>query len=172
MADFLLDTMTICYWFDETSPFHKSVRRTADAISTFGSQVCVSVVTLGEIEYGRAANPGGMGGRLDEYSRFVRELLPRMLEVSKHTAEPYGRVRAKLVDRFPPPGGWSKKKRAEQLYDPIAAREFGFDENDLWLVAQAIERNLVLVTSDKMTHIKEAVREIQPSFAFENWAVG
>ncbi len=161
--------MTIRYWFDETSEFHDSVRRTADSIPTTGSQVCVSVVTLGEIEYGRAVNPGGMGGRLDEYSRFIRESLPRILEVSKHTAEPYGRVRAKLVHRFPPPGGWSNKKRAEQLYDPIAALEFGFDENDLWLVAQAIERNLVLVTNDRMKRIKEAVREIQPSFAFENW---
>ena len=113
-----------------------------------------------------------MGGRLDECDRFVREKLPLIVEVSKHTAEPYGRVRAKLVDRFPPPGGWSGKKRAEQLYNPIAARVFGFDENDLWLVAQAIERNLVLVTNDQMKRIKEAVREIQPSFAFDNWAAG
>ncbi len=172
MADFLLDTMTIRYWFDDRSRFHDSVRRSADAISTSGSQVCVSVITLGEIEYGRAANPGGMGGRLDEYSRFVRESLPRILEVSEHTAEPYGRVRTKLVERFPPPGGWSKKKRAEQLYDPIAAREFGIDENDLWLVAQAIERNLVLVTNDRMTRIRETVRQVEPSFAFENWADG
>ena len=164
--------MMIDYWFDEASEFHDSVRRTADSRSAFGSHVCVSAITLGEIEYGRAVNPGGMGGRLNEYSRFVRESLPRILEVSKHTAEPYGRVRAKLVDRFPPPGGWSKKKRAEQLYDPIAAREFGFDENDLWLVAQAIERNLVLVTNDRMRRISQTVQEVAPNFVFENWAAG
>lgn len=171
MPHFLLDTMTIRYWFDNTSPFHKPVREAAETLPK-ASHYWVSSITLGEIQYGCAANPAGMGGRLIECSRFVREKLPLIVEVSKHTAEPYGQVRAKLVDRFPPPGGWSKKKRAEQLYDPIAASEFGIDENDLWLVAQAIERNLVLVTGDKMTRIKEAVREIQPSFAFENWADG
>ncbi len=170
MPDFLLDTMTIRYWF-EPSPFHKPVREAAEALSK-GSHYWVSTITLGEIQYGYAANPAGMGDRLDEYIHFVRERLPLILEVSKHTAEPYGRVRAKLVDRFPPPAGWSSKKRAEQLYDPITACEFGFDENDLWLVAQAIERNLVLVTSDKMARIKEAVREIQPTFSFENWSNG
>ena len=172
MAEFLLDTMMIDYWFDGRSEFHDSVRRTADAISTSGSQVCVSVITLGEIEHGRAVNPGGMGGRLDEYSRFVRESLPRILEVSKHTAEPYGRVRAALFEKFAPNVRRGKGKRPEELVDPATSKELGIDENDLWLIAQAIERNLVLVTGDKMTRIKEAVREIQPSFAFENWADG
>ncbi len=169
MPDFLLDTQTIRYWFDDSSPFHESVRNAAAVLPT-ESHVCVSAITLGEIEHGMALNPAGMGGRLDEYRSFVRDMLPQIVPVSRHTAEPYGRVRAKLVDRFPPPGGWSKKKRAEQLYDPIAAREFGFDENDLWLVAQAIEHNFVLVTNDKMTRIREAVREIQPSISIENWS--
>lgn len=169
MPDFLLDTQTIRYWFDDSSPFHETVRKSAAALLP-ESHVCVSAITLGEIEHGMALNPAGMAGRLDEYRSFVRDMLPQIVPVSRHTAEPYGRVRAKLVDGFPPPGGWSKKKRAEQLYDPIAAHEFGFDENDLWLVAQAIERNLVLVTNDKMTRIREAVREIQPSISIENWS--
>lgn len=169
MPDFLLDTQTIRYWFDDSSPFHETVRKTADALPA-GSHVCVSVITLGEIEYGIALTPFGMGGRLDEYRRFVRDKLPRIVPVSGHTAEPYGRVRALLTERFPPPRGWSTKKCAEQLYDPLAAREFGFDENDLWLVAQAIERNLVLVSNDKMTRIREVLREIQPSVSIKNWS--
>ncbi len=171
MPDFLLDTQMIRYWFDCKSEFHLPVRKAAAALAP-GSHVFVSTITLGEIEFGIQLNVAGMGGRLNEYADFVRKNLPLILPVSRHTTEPYGHVRAKLVHRFPPPGGWSKRKRAEQLYDPIAAREFGFDENDLWLVAQAIERNLVFVTNDKMAPIREAMREIQPTFSFVNWAAG
>ena len=170
MPDFLLDTQTIRYWFDDLSPFHEAVRKSTAALPP-ESHVCISAITLGEIEHGITINAAGMGGRLDKYRRFIRDRLPRIVPVSRHTAEPYGWVRAKLADRFPPRGGWSKKKRAEQLYDPVAAREFGFDENDLWLVAQAVERNLVFVTNDRMARIREAVREVQPEFLFENWAM-
>ena len=110
------------------------------------------------------------GYKRDEFVKFVNERLPQILPVSKHTAEPYGQIRAKLYDRLPPQGGWTKKRRPEQLYDPIAARELGIDENDLWIVAQALERNLILVTSDKMRKIREAVIGIAPSFAIEDWA--
>jgi tRNA(fMet)-specific endonuclease VapC len=92
------------------------------------------------------------------------------VEISRHTAEPYGRIRAHLVQQFPPRGGWTKKKRTEQMTDPLSAKELGIDENDLWLVAQAVERNLVLVTSDKMSRIREAVAEVYPDFGIENWA--
>ena len=170
MPDFLLDTQTIRYWFDDSSPFHETVRKTAAALPP-GSHVCISVITLGEIEYGIAFNPVGMGGRLDEYRRFVRDKLPRIVPISRHTSEPYGRARALLTERFPPPGGWSKKRRAEQMYDPLAAGEFGFDENDLWLVAQAIERNLVLVSNDKMTRIRDVLQEIEPGVSIENWSI-
>jgi len=56
------------------------------------------------------------------------------------------------------------------LCDPVAARELGIEEKDLWLVAQAAERNLVLVTSDKMTRIRDAVREEYPDLRIEDWS--
>ena len=55
------------------------------------------------------------------------------------------------------------------MYDAIAARELGFDENDLWIVAQAVERNLVLVTSDKMNRIRDTVRSLYRELRFEDW---
>ncbi len=168
MSGYLLDTQTIRYWSDGQSGRFPVVQRAAEERRSKGP-LYVSAITLGEFEYGHSAHPAGDGIARDEFTKFLRGELPQVLSISKHTAAPYGRIRAKLVEKFPPPGGWSNKKRAEQLYDPIAALDFGFDENDLWLVAQAIERNLVLVTNDRMTRIKEAVREIQPSFAFENW---
>jgi tRNA(fMet)-specific endonuclease VapC len=166
---YLLDTQTIRYWSDGDSGQFPAVQKAAEQRASV-APLYVSVVTLGEIEFGHAVNPSGAGYKRDEFVKFVNERLPQILTVSKHTAEPYGRIRAKLYDRFPPQGGWTKKRRPEQLYDPIAARELGIDENDLWIVAQALERNLILVTSDKMRKIRDAVIEIAPSFTIEDWA--
>jgi hypothetical protein len=38
-------------------------------------------------------------------------------------------------------------------------------------VAQAVERNLVLVTSDKMDRIRKSVNDVYPDFKFENWSI-
>ena len=169
MQGYLLDTQTIRYWFDGKSGQFPAVEANAQRYAA-NSPLYVSVVTLGEIEYGHASNPDGAGARRDEFLRFLAQL-PQRLEVSRHTAEPYGRVRACLAQKFPPAGGWHKKKRAEQLYDPVTALALGIDENDLWLVAQAVERNLVLVSSDKMNRIREAVAEVYGSFRVEDWSV-
>lgn len=39
----------------------------------------------------------------------------------------------------------------------MLGRKVNIDENDLWLVAQACERNLVFVTHDHMSRIAEIV---------------
>ena len=169
MSGYLLDTNILQYWFDGTAGKFPAVQANAEARAE-DSPLYISVITLGEIEYGHAVHPEGAGNKRDEFVEFLQKRLPQKLPVSHHTIEPYGRLRAHLAMKFPPPGGWKNKKRAEQMYDPVAARELGIDENDLWIVAQAIERNLILVTSDKMNRIREAVREIEPRFDVENWA--
>lgn len=171
MQGYLLDTNVIRHWFDGESGSFPEVKTRADARGA-DSPLYVSAITLGEMEYGHARNPGGAGTKRDEFIAFVRRRLPQILDVSRHTAEPFGRIRAKLEERYPPKGGWptGKKRRPEKLYDPVAARELGIDENDLWITAQAVERNLVLVTSDKMSRIRETVCDLYPNFRFENWA--
>jgi predicted nucleic acid-binding protein len=159
----------IRYWFDGESGRFPAVKIAADARAA-DSRLYVSAITLGEIEFGHALNPPGEGATRDEFVAFLRQQPLLILKVSKHTAEPYGRIRARLATTFPPAGGWIRKIRAEQFYDPVAARELGIDENDLWIVAQAVERNLILVTSDKMTRIRGAVCELYSDFPFENWA--
>ena len=169
MHGYLLDTNMIRYWFDGDAGRFPAVKAAADARAA-DSPLYVSAITLGEIDYGHAYNPAGAGAKRDEFVAFVRNQLPQILEVSRQTAEPYGRIRAKLAERFPPEGGWTKRIRPEQLYDSVAAQVLGIDENDLWIVAQAVERNLVLVTSDKMARIRETVCELYPDFRVEDWA--
>jgi len=51
------------------------------------------------------------------------------------------------------------------LVDPVTAKVLGIQENDLWIAAQAIERNLILVTNDGMSRIREIASELR----IEDW---
>ena len=170
MPGYLIDTQTISYWFDEKSGGCATVQATAEARRSADAPLYISAISLGEIQYGHAAEPAGAGPVRESFVKFVREKFPQILKVSRHTAEPYGRIRAALFDKLGPKPRKSKKKRAEELCDPTTGRELGIDENDLWIVAQAAERNLVLVTHDKMVHIREALQESETGVRIEDWA--
>ncbi len=172
MPGYLIDTQTLSYWFDETSGGYQVVQAAAEARRSADSPLYLSAISLGEIQYGHAADPAGAGPVRESFVKFVRDKFPQVLRVSRHTAEPYGRIRAALFDKLGPESRKSKKKRAEQLCDPITGRELGIDENDLWIVAQAAERNLVLVTHDKMVRIREALQESEIGVRIEDWAAG
>ena len=169
MPGYLLDTMIITYWFNGESGKYPIVQAAAEK-RRGNHPLYVSAITLGEIEYGHALNLTGAGPRRDEFARFVSETLPQVLDVDRHTTEPYGRIRAVLFEKFAPKSRRSKAKRAEELCDPTTGRELGIDENDVWIVAQAAERNLVLVTHDKLVRIRQALADLDPSVQIEDWA--
>ena len=168
MPGYVLDTMIITYWFNGESGKYPIVQAAAEK-RRGNHPLYVSAITLGEIEYGHAANPGGAGQRRDEFVRFVREALPQVLGVDRHTREPYGLIRARLFERLPPPKK-TRARRAEEMCDPTTGRKLGIDENDLWIVAQAAERNLVLVTHDKLVRIREALEDLDLAVRIEDWA--
>ena len=55
----------------------------------------------------------------------------------------------------------------EKLVDRFTWLELGSLENDLWIAAQAISRNLILVTNDKLTRITEVAGS---DLRIDNWA--
>lgn len=167
---YLIDTQTLCYWIDSLDPRFSRISATIDSLPA-DAPLYMSTITLGEIRYGQQLDPSGVGPRRAAFEKSIQDLLPRFLEITRHTAEPYGRIRASLANRFAPKEGWNKKRRAEQMTDPLTGMYLGIDENDLWIVAQAVERRLVLVTADKMTRIRDAVRELFPDFQTENWTL-
>lgn len=165
MDGYLLDTNIVSYWFNEQRSEHSLV---IDRVGSLGPTVplYVSVITIGEIEYGHRANPVAVTEQQDEFVAFLERMLPQKLNVTKHSATAFGDVRAKLFDEYAPLGKRTRGKRPEQLLDPETALSLGIQENDLWIAAQAIERNLILVTDDKMDHI----RKVAPELRVENWA--
>ena len=108
-------------WIDiERGSQPRVVQRVTECVS---SNLWLSTVVLGEIEAGiqRSANP-------EFVSRKYRVLLHgrRILGVDEECAAVYGRIRADLLNRGLPIGA-----------------------NDLWIAAQAIRQDLVLVTANE-----------------------
>ncbi len=169
MPGYLIDTQTVSYWFDERSGYYPAVQTAAEA-RRGDHPLYVSAITLGEIEFGHAANPAGAGSKRDAFTKFVRDKFPNILPVSHHTTQLYGQIRAALFERFGPEFKKGKKRRAAQMCDPTTGEELGIDENDLWIVTQAAERNLVLVTHDKIVRIRGALQDIGAGVRIEDWA--
>lgn len=180
MRDFLIDTQTICYWYDTARAQHAAVvanveswRKQVESVESWEHKprVLVSVITLGEIEYGYRANPAFDPNMKAEYLKFVADELPVRWDVTKDAVVAYGELRRRLFDRYAPREKRKRNMRPEQLTDPITSRELGIQENDLWLCAQAVAHDMVLVTNDRMRRIREVSQGMQPALLIQNWAV-
>lgn len=162
MRGYLLDTQTVCYWFDEDADEHTNVNDHIRAVPA-ETPINMSVVTIGEIEYGLLLTDQPDEEKQSELRAFIQERFPEPLEISRFTPIYYAEIRAKLFAKYPPHG---RKKRPEKCFDPETASELGIDENDLWIASQAYEHGLVLVTNDKMKKIREVADGL---LVVENW---
>lgn len=177
MRDFLIDTQTIRYWYDTACPQHQAVVANVELLrkqvesSEHKPRLLVSVITLGEIEFGYRVNPPPNPDVQAEYLKFVGEQLPVRLEVTEDAVAAYGELRKRLFDKYAPREKRKPKMRPEQLIDPITSKELGIQENDLWLCAQAVAHDMVLVTNDAMRRISEVSRGMQPALLIQNWAM-
>jgi len=124
----------------------------------------MSSISWGEIEYGWRS---GAPDRLRDADRaLLTQFVP--LLVTRRTGEAYAEIKAALFERYAPKAERGKKARVEQLVEPLSGHALGVQENDIWIAAQASERNLVLATGDRMRRIKTVVESI-PSLRFEDW---
>lgn len=116
-ARYLLDTDTCIYVLRRREP--RVVRRFA----AHAHHAAISVITLGELEYGAATSSDPAAARA------AIELLRETVAVDPlppDAAGAYGRLRATLRERGTPIG-----------------------QNDLWLAAHALASDLVMVTNNE-----------------------
>lgn len=166
MEGYLLDTNIVRFWFDPTRTEHDRVRSRIEALPE-DAPLTISAITLGEIEYGhRALGEAGDPERERIFLEFVESRLPTILNVERHTRTSYGSLRAKLFEKYAPKERRKKGLRPEQLIDPTSSKELGIQENDLWIAAQALEHNLVLVSHDNMTRLRKVAEELR----VQDWA--
>lgn len=179
MRTFLLDTNIWEYWFNkegnpkENTNIERRVRDLVDIETNtkeFAWRLGISIITLGEIDYGYNVMKKKERSREREFRSFISKKNPWIPEIDKHVAKEYGKLRADLFERYAPENKKRKGLRPCQLIDPVTSLELGIQENDLWIAAQAISRNLTLVTNDNKGGMKR-IRDIAGvSLHIENWA--
>ncbi len=171
MRDFLIDTNIWEYWFNpKREPQHSNVlKRVAELRQQSENdknpfRVWISSVAWGEIEFGYQVQSNKDVSLETQFKQFVHSIAPKEFIIDKHVTPEYGRIKAMLFENVPK--NKRKSLRPEQIVDPITSKELGIQENDLWIVAQAITRNLTLVTNDKLARIREVTGD---ELYVENW---
>ncbi len=176
MRDFLIDTNIWEYWWNENrEPEHSHVCQRVSELKAASDEtgiplrVWISSVTWGEIEYGYRAMTQKERSFEVEFRRFIHALAPKEFLVDKHITEDYGRIRAGLFEKYGPNDKKRKGLRPEQLIDPVTSLQLQIQENDLWIVSQAIARNLTLVTNDRKS-LRPLLEVARDELHIENWA--
>ncbi len=160
-----------CYLFD-TNIWARWYREDADIIGQVkglgkSDRIILSAVVWGEAVYGANIQSAKSGFDFSKYRKLIEgKSFPTICEINKHTADIYGELRAKLFKKYARKDRRKQVRRPEELECPSSSKELQIQENDLWLVAQAIAYKYTFVTRDKMNAIKAiAPQELK----CENW---
>jgi tRNA(fMet)-specific endonuclease VapC len=168
MDAYLLDTNAASSLWDVRHPDHVKIRAFLTKHHT--SLIYISVIALAEVEYGLKLSPRMDQNEKDDIRKEMSQL-PNILDLDRHTAEPYSILRAKLFSKFAQKDrrGRLKEKRPEELIDHTTGKELGIQENDLWLASLAMQYNLTLVTADNMAHIMEISNSLEDPITIAKW---
>jgi tRNA(fMet)-specific endonuclease VapC len=167
MDGYLLDTNAASILWNSRHPDYDMLRGFLQERSK--SPVWVSIIALGEIEYGLKVTP-----QMDEESqKVIRKRMSEyvFLDINKHTVEPYSNLRSALFIEYSPRNkrGRLKMKWPEDLQERTSAKELGVQENDIWIAAQAVQYNLVLITGDHMKRLQEVSTSLDYPLQLASW---
>lgn len=162
----LLDTNFVSTFFDTGSKMHGSAQTWMATASD--DAFYLPSIALGELEFGvnlAIARGGGLDPTTRDLFAKVRRL-PMVAPVTQETAEHYARVKSAIaITRFPKMLirlGKKKLSKPDTWIDEVSGTKLGIDENDLWICAIALERNLNLVTFDTdMNYAKIACPDLR-----------
>ena len=117
MRDFLIDTNIWEYWFNEArEPEHSNVLKRVSELkkkcekAEAPFRVWISSVTWGELEYGYQAERDKERSLETPFRQFIRGIAPKEFVINKHVTRDYGRIRARLFEKYGP-----KEKRKKGL---------------------------------------------------------
>ena len=149
MKGYLFDTNIWSHWFEQRPYIIEEINR-LDPQST----IYLSSVVWGEAIFGAKANKKFS---FDKYAEFIFSKKPIIMPIDESVAAEFGELKAKLFEKKSPTNVRTNAGRIEMLKKPLPAKSMGVDENDLWIVSQALAYNLVLVTNDRMNNLLEVV---------------
>jgi predicted nucleic acid-binding protein len=149
---FLLDTTVLSAYLDPNHRNQADTRRAVNALDP-GAPRYLSAVSLAELTFGaRLAEAFGVGD-LPILRAVIRQAQAHnVLDITKHTAATYAELKTNLAKRYLAKASRRERPRwLEDWVDKTTGRKLQVDENDLWMCAQAKERDLTFVTADTGT---------------------
>lgn len=143
----MLDTNLVSALYDARRPNHAAARTAIAGLDSASPQL-VSIVTIAELRYGLSLSTAA-GQKLEHIEACIDKAEEHPLaSLGRYTAEAFAVVkssvalhRVDLTRRIP--------RWVEAWTDRVSSELLHIDENDLWLAAQAVERNYVLLTCDR-----------------------
>jgi tRNA(fMet)-specific endonuclease VapC len=168
MDGYLFDTNAVSVLWNARHPEHDTVKAFFAGVSH--SPVWLSTIVLAEIEYGLKITPEM---DIDSQNQVRREMSnhPLILDIDKHTIGPYSDLRAELFKNYSPKKrrGRLKVRWPEDLIERTSAKELGVQENDIWIAAQAMQYNLILVTGDHMLRLVDVSQKLDYPLQIAKW---
>lgn len=157
MKVYLLDTNIASALWDGGAKDHNKATQFINDATADGSVIYISRIVIAEIEYGCKLHVSADPARRNNVEVAMRAFTS-IREIRKETTDPYSTIRAALFSKFGTMDsrGRVTSKRPELLVDKTTALQLGIQENDLWMAALAVERNMTLVSEDRMKSLKEA----------------
>jgi predicted nucleic acid-binding protein len=162
MRPFLLDTNIWAYLYHREK-YAQEYSNVIKHMSQIHGPVSlgISVISWGEIAVGLPENNRKENSIQKEHLKFIRSEKPWIVGIDAHTAEQYGKLRGRLSSK--------KQRRKGDLVGLYTWLEVGSLENDLWIVAQAVTKGLILVTNDKSS-LRPLVEVAGDELHIEYWA--
>ena len=168
MDGYLFDTNAVSPLWNARHPEHDNVKAYLSGVSH--SPIWLSTIVLAEIEYGLKIAPKMDTGSQNQVRREMSNH-PLILDIDKHTIGPYSDLRAELFKKYSQRDrrGRLTVKWPEDLIERTSAKELGIQENDIWIAAQAIQYNLILVTDDSMQRLVEVSENLDYPLRIARW---
>ncbi|MGO9171126.1 MAG: PIN domain-containing protein [Rhodomicrobium sp.] len=149
MDGYILDTSVLSAHLDPSHLRHNDMRLAIGALDQVSAQF-VSAISLSELTFGvRMAEAFG-GASLPSLQQMLIDATSyAVLDVTHHTAAAYAELKTNLAKHYLAKASRRDRPRwLEDWVDKTSGQKLQVDENDLWMCAQAKERDLVLITGD------------------------
>lgn len=163
MDAYLLDTTVLSIYLDPNHPQHVAKGQSLAGLPTQSPQF-VSAVALAELGFGTSlAGLLGKGNLVTLSAMLTQARTYAVLDITHHTASVYAEVKAKIAHKYLAKTlRKDRPKYIEEWVDKATGQKLAIDENDLWMCAQAKERDLVFVTADaRMKRIPDADPDVR-----------
>lgn len=148
MTKYLLDTDTIEYLSDTSSPFHHACLSRLEDLGE-SDELCVSVLSLYEMEYSIAGASLELKPRLERSKQKVLKFYT-ILPLTTKGSEYYGEVKQRL-----------------KLLTTAKPRKMKTFTVDMMILSTALEHEAILVSNDA---VYLRTLELEMNFQHENWA--